>query len=77
MREPTIAEYPFPRCLVALRGRTSTTTVALESGNSAEVGAAVLEGRAENGFIESPRAEGAAQPAGGDLRRLAVRGSTG
>ncbi|MGW1864216.1 LysR family transcriptional regulator [Streptomyces mauvecolor] len=52
----TIAEYLFPRWLVALRGRTSTTTVALESGNSSEVGAAVLEGRAEIGFIESPRA---------------------
>ncbi|WP_275466565.1 LysR family transcriptional regulator [Streptomyces noursei] len=52
----TVAEYLFPRWLMALRAHNPATTVALESGNSAEVAAAVLESRAEIGFIESPRA---------------------
>jgi DNA-binding transcriptional LysR family regulator len=52
----TIAEYLFPRWLMSLRARTPGTSIALQSGNSAEVARAVLEGRAEIGFIESPRA---------------------
>ncbi|MFJ8387701.1 LysR family transcriptional regulator [Streptomyces sp. NPDC094438] len=52
----TVAEYLFPQWLVALRTSTPAAAVALESGNSAEVARAVLDGRAEIGFIESPRA---------------------
>ncbi|MBD0741388.1 LysR family transcriptional regulator [Streptomyces sp. CBMA152] len=52
----TVAEYLFPTWLMALRARAPQTTVALEAGNSTEVGEAVLAGRAEIGFIESPRA---------------------
>ncbi|MFG2146415.1 LysR family transcriptional regulator [Streptomyces sp. NPDC048696] len=52
----TVAEYLFPKWLMALRARAPETTVALEAGNSAGVGEAVLAGRAEIGFIESPRA---------------------
>lgn len=50
----TVAEYLFPKWLVALRTRTPATTIALESGNSAEVARLVLEGRAGIGFVESP-----------------------
>ncbi|MFI6470771.1 LysR family transcriptional regulator [Streptomyces sp. NPDC050516] len=52
----TIAEYLFPRWLMSLRARTPGTSIALRSGNSVEVAQAVVEGRAEIGFIESPRA---------------------
>ncbi|MFE0101053.1 LysR family transcriptional regulator [Streptomyces sp. NPDC059009] len=52
----TVAEYLFPKWLMALRTRHPDTAVALESGNSAEVAAALLDGRAGIGFIESPRA---------------------
>ncbi|WP_067828714.1 LysR family transcriptional regulator [Nocardia inohanensis] len=51
----TVAEYLFPKWLVALRVRVPDTAIALESGNSAEVARAVLEGRAEIGFVESPQ----------------------
>ncbi|QLY30341.1 LysR family transcriptional regulator [Nocardia huaxiensis] len=50
----TIAEYLFPKWLMALRARMPDTSIALVSGNSAEVGKAVLEGRAGIGFVESP-----------------------
>lgn len=52
----TVAEYLFPKWLVALRASAPATTVTLEPGNSATVARAVLEGRAEIGFIEGPRA---------------------
>ncbi|MEU0540786.1 LysR family transcriptional regulator [Nocardia sp. NPDC005978] len=54
----TIAEYLFPKWLVALRSRAPDTSIALVSGNSADVGRAVLEGRAEIGFVESPQVPG-------------------
>ncbi|WP_018349929.1 LysR family transcriptional regulator [Longispora albida] len=50
----TIAEYLFPRWLVALRTREPGATVALRSGNSAEVAQSTLEGGAGVGFVESP-----------------------
>lgn len=52
----TIAEYLFPEWLMALRAHAPSTAIALRSGNSAEVARSVLEGRAEIGFIEGPRA---------------------
>ncbi|WP_405132864.1 LysR family transcriptional regulator [Nocardia sp. NBC_01388] len=51
----TIAEYLFPKWLMALRTRMPDTSIALESGNSAEVARAVLDGRAGIGFVESPQ----------------------
>ncbi|MGV9667992.1 LysR family transcriptional regulator [Nocardia niigatensis] len=51
----TVAEYLFPKWLVGMRARMPDTSIALESGNSAEVAKAVLEGRAGIGFVESPR----------------------
>ncbi|MCU1642886.1 MAG: Small neutral protease regulatory protein [Nocardia sp.] len=51
----TIAEYLFPKWLMALRTRMPETSIALESGNSAEVARAVLDGRAGIGFVESPQ----------------------
>ncbi|WP_067699707.1 LysR family transcriptional regulator [Nocardia jejuensis] len=51
----TVAEYLFPKWLMALRVRMPDTSIALESGNSAEVARAVLEGRAGIGFVESPQ----------------------
>ncbi|NNH68699.1 LysR family transcriptional regulator [Nocardia uniformis] len=50
----TVAEYLFPKWLMALRSRTPDTSIALESGNSADVTRLVLEGRADIGFVESP-----------------------
>ncbi|BCK56982.1 LysR family transcriptional regulator [Nocardia wallacei] len=52
----TVAEYLFPGWLTGMRAAAPDTTIALESGNSTEVGTAVLDGRAAIGFIESPRA---------------------
>ncbi|MEV7501916.1 LysR family transcriptional regulator [Streptomyces sp. NPDC093018] len=52
----TVAEYLFPQWLLALRLRAPDTTVAMEAGNSVQVGESVLTGRAEIGFVESPRA---------------------
>ncbi|GAB0107856.1 LysR family transcriptional regulator [Nocardia sp. JMUB6875] len=54
----TVAEYLFPKWLIGLRARMPETSIALESGNSAEVAKAVLEGRAGIGFVESPRLPG-------------------
>ncbi|WP_067539109.1 LysR family transcriptional regulator [Nocardia crassostreae] len=51
----TIAEYLFPKWLMGLRARVPDTSIALESGNSAEVARAVLDGRAGIGFVESPQ----------------------
>ncbi|WP_306355698.1 MULTISPECIES: LysR family transcriptional regulator [unclassified Nocardia] len=50
----TAAEYLFPKWLMSLRARQPATTIALESGNSAEVVRAVLDGRVDIGFVESP-----------------------
>ncbi|MRH89270.1 LysR family transcriptional regulator [Nocardia sp. SYP-A9097] len=50
----TVAEYLFPKWLMALRTRMPEMSLALESGNSAEVARAVLDGRAGIGFVESP-----------------------
>ncbi|MFB7179987.1 LysR family transcriptional regulator [Streptomyces sp. NPDC056257] len=64
----TVAEYLFPKWLVALRASAAAPAgVTLESGNSAGVAQAVLEGRAGIGFIESPRA-----PKGLESRPVAV-----
>ncbi|MBH1939195.1 LysR family transcriptional regulator [Streptomyces sp. AV19] len=52
----TVAEYLFPQWLTVLRARAPQTTVGLRAGNSADVARAVLEGQAEIGFIEGPRA---------------------
>ena len=51
----TIAEYLLPRWLIALRARRPDTSVALTSHNSTEVQDDVLVGRADVGFVESPR----------------------
>ncbi|MFI1154676.1 LysR family transcriptional regulator [Streptomyces sp. NPDC020817] len=50
----TVVEYLFPRWLKDLRARTPDIAVTLDAGNSAQVAAAVLEGRFQIGFIESP-----------------------
>ncbi|GAA0963928.1 LysR family transcriptional regulator [Actinocorallia libanotica] len=50
----TIAEYLLPHWLVRFRARVPGTTVALTTGNSDEVAAAVLSGRIDIGFIEGP-----------------------
>jgi DNA-binding transcriptional LysR family regulator len=50
----TIAEYLLPRWLATLRGAAPGTSVALSTGNSDDVAAAVLDGAAQIGFIESP-----------------------
>ncbi len=50
----TVAEYLFPKWLMALRTRLPGTAIALEAGNSAEVVRAVREGRATIGFVEVP-----------------------
>ncbi|MCM6772293.1 LysR family transcriptional regulator [Nocardia sp. CDC159] len=52
----TVAEYLFPKWLMALRIRRPETAIALEAGNSAEVVRAVREGRAGIGFVEVPDA---------------------
>jgi DNA-binding transcriptional LysR family regulator len=50
----TVAEYLLPGWLTVLRARDPQTAVALTAGNSAEVAAAVLDGRADLGFVEGP-----------------------
>nr|WP_256982606.1 LysR family transcriptional regulator [Rhodococcus sp. 06-418-1B] len=50
----TIAEYLVPRWLITLRAQEPSVTPSLSSGNSADVSAAVLAGRADIGFVESP-----------------------
>ncbi|GAA0274581.1 LysR family transcriptional regulator [Streptomyces polychromogenes] len=51
----TVVEYLFPRWLKDLRLRSPGIAVALDAGNSAQVAAAVLEGRFPVGFVEGPR----------------------
>ncbi|PXX61502.1 DNA-binding transcriptional LysR family regulator [Nocardia tenerifensis] len=51
----TIAEYLFPGWLMQLRASAPGTAIALESGNSVEVAAAVLDNKAAIGFIEGPQ----------------------
>ena len=50
----TVAEYLLPHWLVALHEAEPDTAVALTTGNSDDVTAAVLSGAAQVGFIESP-----------------------
>jgi DNA-binding transcriptional LysR family regulator len=50
----TVAEYLLPGWLTVLRARDPRTAIALTAGNSAEVAAAVLDGRADLGFVEGP-----------------------
>jgi DNA-binding transcriptional LysR family regulator len=50
----TVAEYLLPGWLTVLRARDPQTAVALTAGNSAQVAAAVLDGRADLGFVEGP-----------------------
>lgn len=50
----TVAEYLLPGWLTPLRAMDTGTAVTLTVGNSAEVTEAVLAGRADLGFIESP-----------------------
>jgi len=50
----TVAEYLLPGWLTVLRTRDPQTAVALTAGNSAEVAAAVIGGRADLGFVEGP-----------------------
>jgi DNA-binding transcriptional LysR family regulator len=50
----TVAEYLLPGWLTVLRARDPETAVALTAGNSAVVAAAVLDGRADLGFVEGP-----------------------
>ncbi|MEO3785552.1 LysR substrate-binding domain-containing protein [Actinocorallia sp. B10E7] len=50
----TIAEYLLPHWLVRFHARVPGTTVALTTGNSDDVAAAVLSGQMDIGFIEGP-----------------------
>jgi DNA-binding transcriptional LysR family regulator len=50
----TVAEYLLPHWLAALRTSAPDTSVALTTGNSDDVAAAVLDGTALLGFIEGP-----------------------
>jgi DNA-binding transcriptional LysR family regulator len=50
----TVAEYLLPGWLTVLRARDPETAVALTASNSAEVSAAVLDDRADLGFVEGP-----------------------
>ncbi|GHH82313.1 transcriptional regulator [Streptomyces sulfonofaciens] len=50
----TIAEYLLPHWLVRFHAAAAHTAVALTTGNSDEVAAAVLAGTAAIGFVESP-----------------------
>ncbi|WP_086859716.1 LysR family transcriptional regulator [Streptomyces milbemycinicus] len=50
----TVAEYLLPRWLAALHVASPQTAVALTTGNSEDVAAAVLTGDAEVGFVEGP-----------------------
>ena len=50
----TIAEYLLPHWLVRFHAAVADTTVALTTGNSDEVAAAVLSGAAAVGFVEGP-----------------------
>ena len=70
----TVAEYLLPGWLTALRARDPRTAVALTAGNSADVAAAVLDGRADLGFVEGPDLPTrlAARPVGGDRLTVVV-----
>ncbi|MFR9726675.1 LysR family transcriptional regulator [Streptomyces sp. MS19] len=50
----TVAEYLLPHWLAALRPAAEGTSVALTTGNSDDVAAAVLAGTARLGFVEGP-----------------------
>jgi DNA-binding transcriptional LysR family regulator len=50
----TVAEYLLPHWLVTLHETEPDTAVALTTGNSDDVTAAVLSGAAKVGFVESP-----------------------
>lgn len=50
----TIAEYLLPHWLVRFHAAVEGTAVALTTGNSDEVAAAVLSGAAVIGFVEGP-----------------------
>ncbi|WP_030757946.1 LysR family transcriptional regulator [Streptomyces griseus] len=50
----TVVEYLFPGWLQELRTQSPRTAVFLDACNSADVGAAVVSGRAHLGFVESP-----------------------
>ncbi len=50
----TVAEHLLPRWLVRLAAERPETAVRLDAVNSTEVGARVLDGRAELGFTEGP-----------------------
>jgi DNA-binding transcriptional LysR family regulator len=50
----TVAEYLMPRWLAAFHASAANTSVALTTGNSDDVAAAVLAGTADLGFIEGP-----------------------
>ncbi len=50
----TVAEYLLPAWLVALRAAHPGLAVTLQAANSADVAAAVLDGRVELGFVEGP-----------------------
>ncbi|MFB7835798.1 LysR family transcriptional regulator [Streptomyces sp. NPDC056056] len=50
----TVVECLFPGWLKELRAHSSQTAVTLIACNSADVGAAITEGRADLGFVEGP-----------------------
>ncbi|WP_129840039.1 LysR family transcriptional regulator [Streptomyces sp. RFCAC02] len=71
----TVAEYLLPHWLAALRPAAEGTSVALTTGNSDEVAAAVRSGAARLGFVEGPDVpEGlTAHPVGRDTLTVIVR----
>jgi DNA-binding transcriptional LysR family regulator len=70
----TVAEYLLPGWLTSLRARDPDTAVALTAGNSAEVASAVLDGRADIGFVEGPDLPHglASRPVGSDVLTVVV-----
>jgi DNA-binding transcriptional LysR family regulator len=70
----TVAEYLLPHWLAAMRTSAPDTSVALTTGNSDDVAAAVLDGTALLGFIEGPDVpEGlTAAPLGHDVLTVIV-----
>lgn len=62
----TVAEHLLPRWLVQLAAQRADVAVSLNAMNSLEVARAVLDGRAELGFIEGPHL-----PAGLDAQVVA------
>ncbi|MFI6357220.1 LysR family transcriptional regulator [Streptomyces sp. NPDC050743] len=51
----TVAEYLLPHWLAAFQASVPDAAVALTAGNSDDVAAAVLDGRADLGFVEGPQ----------------------